>query len=242
MPRQFDVIFLGRSKGKKFAPPFEDNALGWFFEEEWDKSLNAEWVIFASQSINITRDFLNNLADTIASYPMIDALAPKIRSADSQFHRPLIYSKYKGFVEIKDTSQNRFVAAPHPCLGVFSSRIIQRTGLLDNKLPLELKLADYTLRMMHAGGRMFYVPYLVVESKEQIPSAHKLLKSGMSKKSTMQTIYKNSGPLGALCYGIFHPLTFFSLFANLHNLKKKHKAATSLSKWTDQLKKEVSKE
>jgi hypothetical protein len=179
--RQFDVFVFSESFDEsdeqhqnKIQPPFTDAELGWFFTNDWNKHLNeieGEWVVFAHPSIQIDRNFLNNVADVTDSFPMVDAFAPRIRPPRSNTNKRKFFSgrilkrplKGSGFVEIDEDAPMRYVASPHPYLAIFSRRIIQRTGGFDTTLPPNARLADYTLRMMHAGGKMFSVPYLVAQ-------------------------------------------------------------------------------
>ncbi len=188
--RQFDVFVFSECFDEsdelhrnKIQPPFTDAELGWFFTNDWNKHLNeieGEWVIFAHPGIKIDREFLNNVADVTDSFPMVDAFAPRIRiEQSSSSHAKRFLSGYllkrplkgSGFVEIDENSPMRYVAAPHPHLAVFSRRIIQRTGGFDTTLPENARLADYTLRMMHAGGKMFSVPYLVAQAENSIANS-----------------------------------------------------------------------
>ena len=194
--RQFDVFVFDESFDEsdeqhrnQIQPPFTDAELGWFFTNDWNKHLNeieGEWVVFAHPSIKIDREFLNSLADVTDSFPMVDAFAPRIRvethvhtapsSTKQNTDKRRFFSgsllkraaKGSGFVEIGENTPMCYVAAPHPYLAVFSRRIIQRTGGFDTTLPASARLADYTLRMMHAGGKMFSVPYLVAQASNSI--------------------------------------------------------------------------
>lgn len=205
--RQFDVFVFSESFDEsdelhrnKIQPPFTDAELGWFFTNDWNKHLNeieGEWVVFAHPGIKIDREFLNNVADVTDSFPMVDAFAPRIRIEQSSsshakkflggylLKRPL---KGSGFVEIDENSPMRYVAAPHPHLAVFSRRIIQRTGGFDTTLPANARLADYTLRMMHAGGKMFSVPNLVAQAENSLANSEMPhLPSGTAQESQQGT-------------------------------------------------------
>lgn len=189
--RQFDVFVFSESFDEsdeqhrnRIQPPFTDAELGWFFTNDWNKHLNeieGEWVVFAHPGIKIDRDFLNKVADVTDSFPMVDAFAPRIRIEQSRsphakrflsgylLKRPL---KGSGLVEIDENAPMRYVAAPPPYLAIFSRRIIQRTGGFDTTLPANARLADFTLRMMHAGGKMFSVPYLVAQAENSIANSN----------------------------------------------------------------------
>ena len=205
--RQFDVFVFSESFDEsdelhrnKIQPPFTDAELGWFFTNDWNKHLNeieGEWVVFAHPCIKIDREFLNNVADVTDSFPMVDAFAPRIRIEQScSSHAKRFLSGYllkrplkgSGFVEIDENSPMRYVAAPHPYLAVFSRRIIQRTGGFDTTLPANARLADYTLRMMHAGGKMFSVPYLVAQAESSLANSEMPhLPSGTAQESQQGT-------------------------------------------------------
>ena len=291
--RQFDVFVFGESFDEsdeqhrnKIQPPFTDAELGWFFTNDWNKHLNeieGEWVVFAHPSIKIDREFLNSLADVTDSFPMVDAFAPRIRvethvhtapsstkqntdkrrfSSGSLLKRA---AKGSGFVEIGENTPMCYVAAPHPYLAVFSRRIIQRTGGFDTTLPANARLADYTLRMMHAGGKMFSVPYLVAQagysianSNEQYSQSRTTQELNESKppekvtrnapdlarcapdlKSTAIILSKAFGFEASLPYAIRHPSVIPTLLSNRKERKEKRKAATLLSKLTKEYLAEV---
>ena len=271
--RQFDVFVFSESFDEsdeqhrnKIQPPFTDAELGWFFTNDWNKHLNeieGEWVVFAHPSIKIDREFLNNVADVTDSFPMVDAFAPRIRtqshnspesptSADKRkflsgylLKRPL---KGSGFVEIDENAPMRYVAAPHPHLAVFSRRIIQRTGGFDTTLPENARLADYTLRMMHAGGKMFSVPYLVAQATNDDAEA---IAGNISKEnaydlagmldlnSTAIILSKAFGLEASLPFALHHPSVIPTLLRNRKERKQKREAATLLSKLKADFLKEV---
>ena len=235
--RQFDV-FVFENEGPQFdqwKPSFEDPALGWFHDSDWNRplqGLEAEWIIFTHPSVNIERDFLNNLAQVTDSFPMVDAFAPRLKQAGHFFGGQLVNTT-KGFSPISEESPMRFVAAPHPLIGIFSRRIIQRTGIFDLDLPPQLRLLDYALRMAHAGGKMFSVPYLVTTAKGNVEND--LCKDTVAM---WQIIYKNLPILNLLAYSLRHPTTIFQFF-NTNKLKIKQEKATSLSKLTAEYLKEI---
>ena len=222
--RQFDVFVFNENydetQGNLPQPPFTDPELGWFFTRDWNKHLDeieGEWVVFAHPSIKIDRNFLNNVAEVTDSFPMVDAFAPRIRTNNGKFLGGYLLrpsSKGSGFIEIDENAPLRYVAAPHPYLGIFSRRIIQRTGGFDTTLPENARLADFTLRMMHAGGKMFSVPYLVILSKA-------------------------FGAEASVPFALHHPSVIPTLLRNRKQRKKKRKAATLLSKLKADFLKEV---
>ena len=244
--RQFDVFVFDENfdetQGKIPQPPFTDPELGWFFTNDWNKHLNeieGEWVIFAHPSIKIDREFLNNVAEVTDSFPMVDAFAPRIRTDKRKFLGGFILRnaiKGSGFVEIDENAPMRYVAAPHPYLAIYSRRIIQRTGGFDTALPENARLADFTLRMMHAGGKMFSVPYLVaqattVEAEEAATTS--------DIKATSLILSKSFGLEAAVPFAIHHPSVIPTLLSNRKERKEKRKAAILLSKLRNDFVKEV---
>lgn len=159
--RQFDVLVWG----SPYEPPFTDKALGWFFGNDLNAGLaksEAEWIVFAHDSVLIDRNFLNSLAECISGYPMVDAFAPRIKIPESKsFISGYRLDKRTGLSMLDENEKMRFVATPFPYIAAFSRRIVQRTGALDTALPVEFQIADMSLRMLHAGGKMFSIPYLV---------------------------------------------------------------------------------
>jgi hypothetical protein len=244
--RQFDVFVFDEnfdeSQGKLPQPPFTDPELGWFFTNDWNKHLDeieGEWVVFAHPSIKIDRDFLNNIAEVSDSFPMVDAFAPRIRTDKGNFLGGYLLkpaSKGSGFVEIDESAPLRYVAAPHPYLGIFSRRIIQRTGGFDTTLPEYARLADFTLRMMHAGGKMFSVPYLVAQATNaEVETAAEM----RDFKSMAVILSKAFGAEASVPFALHHPSVIPTLLRNRKQRKEKRKAATLLSKLKAEFLKEV---
>ncbi|SOD11345.1 hypothetical protein SAMN06298224_0123 [Fibrobacter sp. UWB16] len=256
--RQFDVFVFDenydKAQGKLPQPPFTDPELGWFFTSDWNKHLDeieGEWVIFAHPSIKINRNFLNNVAEVTDSFPMVDAFAPRIRTDKGNFLGGYLLkpaAKGSGFVEIDENAPLRYVAAPHPFLAVFSRRIIQRTGGFDTTLPEYARLADFTLRMMHAGGKMFSVPYLVAQATNE--EAETVVSNASSEKacglmgvrdlkSTVIVLSKAFGTEASVPFALHHPSVILTLLSNRKQRKEKRKAATLLSKLKADFLKEV---
>lgn len=256
--RQFDVFVFDEnfdeSQGKLPQPPFTDPELGWFFTNDWNKHLNeieGEWVVFAHPSIRIDRQFLNNVAEVTDGFPMVDAFAPRIRTDKENFlggYLLMPAAKGSGFVEIDENAPLRYVAAPHPFLAVFSRRIIQRTGGFDTTLPEYARLADFTLRMMHAGGKMFSVPYLVAQATNE--EAETVVSNASSEKacclmgvrdlkSIAIILSKTFGAEASVPFALHHPSVIPTLLRNRKQRKEKRKAATLLSKLKADFLKEV---
>ena len=244
--RQFDVFVFDENfdetQGNLPQPPFTDPELGWFFTNDWNKYLDeieGEWVVFAHPSIKIDRDFLNNVAEVSDSFPMVDAFAPRIRTDKGNFLGGYLLkpaSKGSGFVEIDESAPLRYVAAPHPYLGIFSRRIIQRTGGFDTTLPEYARLADFTLRMMHAGGKMFSVPYLVAQATNaEVETAAEM----RDFKSMAVILSKAFGAEASVPFALHHPSVIPTLLRNRKQRKEKRKAATLLSKLKAEFLKEV---
>ena len=239
--RQFDVIVLEENSPQfdNWTPPFEDPALGWSHDSDWNRplqSIDAEWVVIAQPAVTIDRDFLNNLAEVIEGFPMADAFAPRVKN-NGHFYGGLLLNKSKGFAPISENEKMRFVAAPNPMIAVFSSRIIQRTGLFDLDLPPEYRLIDYTLRMAHAGGKMFSVPYLVARTSQLTDE------SSLNQVGPLWEIYYKSLPVGLLSAFTFRHLTMLPKFLGFDKGKKrrqfKRDKATSLSKLSAEYLKDI---
>ena len=270
--RQFDVFVFDENydetQGKIPQPPFTDPELGWFFTNDWNKHLDeieGEWVVFAHPCIKIDCDFLINVAEVTDGFPRVDAFAPRIRTNKRKFLGGYLLrkaSKGSGFIAIDENAPMRYVAAPHPYLGIYSRRIIQRTGGFDLTLPHTARLADFTLRMMHAGGKMFSVPYLVAQAinddavintgenahesdignaPESIASrtAPNLAECAPDLKATALILSKAFGIEASLPFALHHPSVIPSLLHNRRALKEKRKAATTLSKLKADFLKEV---
>jgi hypothetical protein len=251
--RQFDVFVFDENfdetQGQIPQPPFTDPELGWFFTNDWNKHINeieGEWVVFAHPCIKIDREFLNNVAEVTDGFPMVDAFAPRIRTNNGNFLGGYLLkrrTKGSGLVEIDENSPMRYVAAPHPLLGIYSRRIIQRTGGFDTSLPASARLADFTLRMMHAGGKMFSVPYLVAQATNDVAeNAAKALgheADAQELKATALILSKAFGIEASLPFAIYHPSVIPTLMRNRQSRKEKRKAATLLSKLKAEFLKEV---
>ena len=72
--RQFDVIVLEENSPQfdNWTPPFEDPALGWLHDYDWNRplqSIDAEWVVITQPAVKIDREFLNNLAEVTEGFP-----------------------------------------------------------------------------------------------------------------------------------------------------------------------------
>ena len=247
--RQFDVIVLeeNASPSDKWIPPFEDPALGWFRNSDWNQSLqsiDAEWVVFAYPAAKIDRDFLNNLAEVIEGFPMVDAFAPRLKF-EGHFYGGLLLNGAKGLAPISENEKMRYVAASNPLIAVFSSRIIQRTGQFDMELPPEFRLMDYALRMAHAGGKMFSVPYLVTTLESDSASlVNGLYLKDKNTVAPLWEIYYKTLPISFLIGFTFRHLTTIPKFLGFDKNKKrrqfKRDKATALSKFSEKYRKEIS--
>ena len=233
--RQFDVLVWGAqadSNSKPHEPPFTDKALGWFFGNDLNASLaksEAEWIVIAHESVVVDRDFLNNLAECISGYPMVDAFAPRIKSHESKsFISGYQLNRHTGLSMLDENAKMRFVATPFPYIAAFSRRIVQRTGALDTFLPTELQIADLSLRMLHAGGRMFSIPYLVAESTNDVSISINILQS---PRELAYTLTKAFGVLKNLPYLARHPKATYFIWKVRKELFEKRDKATLLSKF-----------
>ena len=245
--RQFDVFVWDEPQESLDAgqqPPFTDPALGWFFTDNFNDKLNesdAEWIVFANRSVKIDREFLNSLAENISAFPMVDAFAPRLRYTESdkksaKFIGGFKLHKAKGIEPIEEDAPLRYVASPRPELAVFSRRIVQRTGAFDTSLPMPAQILDYALRMLHAGGRCFSVPYLVAElqglpmnfsseNREALPHIASALAKSLGIKAAR--------------FVATHPSVIVSLWKNRKSLQEKRDKATLLSKLVPDVLKEL---
>ncbi len=248
--RQFDVFVWGEPQEFSDADrqsPFTDQALGWFFTNNFNDKLNesdAEWIVFAYRSVKIDREFLNNLAENISAFPMVDAFAPRLRytieesegKKSAKFIGGFKLHKSKGIEPIEEDAPLRYVASPRPEIAVFSRRIVQRTGAFDTSLSIPAQILDYALRMLHAGGRCFSVPYLVAElqghlmdfsseNKEALPH----IGCALSKSLGIKTAW----------FILAHPDLVATLWKNRKSLQEKRDKATLLSKLVPDVLKEL---
>ena len=221
--RQFDVFVWG----DRMAPPFTDKALGWFSTDRFNEQLldsDAEWIVFAHSSIQIDRKFLNDLAETISSFPMVDAFAPRIHDTTTgKFLSGFRFDKRTGIAMLEENAPLRYVAAPHPYLAAFSRRIVQRTGRFDDELSTEEQLADYSFRMLHAGGSMFSVPYLVTSGTAAGTPYGNI-------NDLAYAIVKSFGLWKSRRFLLQHAGCIHHLWANRRALQEKREKATLLSK------------
>lgn len=248
--RQFDVFVW--SEPQEFSdadqqPPFTDPALGWFFTNDFNDKLNesdAEWIVFANRSVKINREFLNSLAENISAFPMVDAFAPRLRYtlAESDGKKFVKFAggfrlhKSKGIEPIEEDTPLRYVASPRPEIAVFSRRIVQRTGAFDTSLPVPAQILDYALRMLHAGGRCFSVPYLVAEL-QGLPMDF----SSENREVLPHIAYALSKSLGIKVarFILAHPSLVATLWKNRKSLQEKRDKATLLSKLVPEVLKEL---
>ncbi len=236
--RQFDVFVWGSPDITEPQPPFTDPALGWFFTDSFNERLNesdAEWIVFANRSVKIDREFLNSLAENISAFPMVDAFAPRLRYASIEdgdkksvkFVGGFKLHKSKGIEPIEEDAPLRYVACPRPEIAVFSRRIVQRTGAFDASLPIPEQILDYALRMYHAGGKCFSVPYLVA-GLQGIPMDF----SSENRECLPHIAYALSKSLGIKTarFVATHPSVIASLWKNRKSLQEKRDKAILLSK------------
>lgn len=240
--RQFDVIvwdYPQNDDSKNIEPPFTDRDLGWFFGNDLNKSLDesdAEWLVFAHSSVNIDRNFLNDLAQAISGFPMVDAFAPKVNLNNGQFASGYVIHKRNGLQEIPQDAPLRFVAAPTPYVVAFSRRIVQRTGHLDmDRTPL-FAIMDLALRMLHTGGKMFSVPYLVASLKTTTELDP--LRKDCAKELGV-TLFKTFGFFGSFGYLMTHLGALHELYRDRKALNQKRESAILLSKFKPGYRKQI---
>ena len=222
-------------------PPFTDKALGWFYGNDLNSNVEnseAEWLVFVHRSITIDRQFLNELAECISGYPMVDAFAPRIHDVQSgKFLSGYALDKKYGLAMLEENAKMRFVAAPHPYIAAFSRRIVQRTGRLDDALAPSVQLADYALRMLHAGGKMFSVPYLVVNTQDASTpgkNSEKPQAELQAKNDLAYALVKSFGIPQNIRFLARNPKAFYFIWKNRKELFEKRDKATLLSKFNKQ--------
>ena len=234
--RQFDVFVWG--SGTTQDPPFTDNALGWFYGDDLNSNLEnseAEWIVFAHKSIAIDRQFLNDLAECTSGFPMVDAFAPRIHNRQSgRFLSGYALDKKTGIKMLDENAKMRFVAAPNTLLAVFSRRIVQRTGRLDDTLTKSAMFADFAFRMLHAGGKMFSVPYLVANISSDVPESPEIPDPHTKQKAKGDLAYalvKSFGIPRNIRFLARNPAAFYFIWKNRKELFEKRDKATLLSKF-----------
>ena len=239
--RQFDVFVWGfdtkqdsNSASIEWEAPFTDSALAWFPTNDFNGKLNeseAEWIVFAHRSMLIDRKFLNDLAESIGAYPMVDAFAPRIHDlATRRFLSGYTLDKKFGFSMIDENAKMRYVAAPHPLISAFSRRIVQRIGRFDDFLSHEAQFADFALRMLHADGKMFSVPYLVCNS-DNVSTNDSAERPAISNRSEQAyVLYKAFGFWQNTPFLVRNAGTIHHLWANRKSLSEKREKAILLSK------------
>lgn len=235
--RQFDVLVWGFENEpgdtiQPSSPPFTDDALGWFFGNDLNANLlksEAEWIVFAHKSVTIDRQFLNDLAECTSGFPMVDAFAPRVKDATSRsFHSGFTLDSRKGLSMLDENAKMRFVAAPHPLIAAYSRRIVQRTGAMDADLSPKVQMVDFALRMLHAGGKMFSVPYLVASTFGTADDT--LYKDGESVDDFAFSMFKSLGLGKNLGFLLRHPGTWRGLWKRRKSLDEKRNKAILLSK------------
>lgn len=241
--RQFDVLVWGPQANCtdiQHEPPFTDRALGWFFGNDLNASLaksEAEWILLAHESIVVDRAFLNNLAECISGYPMVDALAPRVKiPGTNSFISGMRLDKRTGLSMLDENAKMRFVASPFPYIAAFSRRIIQRTGALDAQLPIEFQIVDLSLRMLHAGGKMFSVPYLVAMATNDCSIPVDILQR---PRELAYTLTKAFGTFQNIRYLSSHPKAAYFVWKTRKELTAKREKAILLSKLNREFLKEL---
>lgn len=242
--KQFDVIVWSHEENPQFPsePPFTDPALGWFFGNDINASIQeseAEWIVFAHASAKVDRTFLNDLAQAIESFPMVDAFAPRIATGkDGKFLAGYLRSGHKGFSMIPDDSKLRYVAAPTPYVAAFSRRIVRLTGGFDRSLSTAMGLVDFSLRMLHAGGKMFSIPYLCIGCES--PNELLLPTANTNSKELGITLFKTFGFFGSFSFLLTHPGSIRPLWNNRKEINERRNSAILLSKLKADYIKEIS--
>lgn len=237
MARQFDVFI---NAGEELEAPFTDRALGWFFTKNPNEKMaesTAEWVIFASAGVEISRELLNHLADAAATFTNVDSFAPSVLFGSGGASRGAVYDKAKGFAELAGAIQPRFAAITSEHFGMFSRRILQRTGGFDETLPECARLADTSLRTLHAGGKTLSLPGIEVASK--IPQDSPWFTKKENRTAVASVIYKALGWGPTLNFLARHPGAVPAFQGRLQELRKKREMVTDSSKLGRETLKEI---
>ena len=102
---------------------------------------------------------------------------------------------------------------------------MQRTGRLDDTLTQSTMFADFAFRMLHAGGKMFSVPYLVANTTGNL--------SETGTKATKHFAYalvKSFGILHNLRFLVKNPKVSYFIWKKRKEIFEKRDKATLLSK------------
>lgn len=228
MARQFDVFILS---GEQLEQPFTDKALGWFCTKKPNGKMaesTAEWVIFASAGVKISRPLLDDLADAAATFTNVDSFAPTVFFENGTASTGAVYDKASGFSELKGETQPKFAAITSEHFGMFSRRILQRTGGFDETLPEAARLADLSLRTLHAGGKTLTLPGIEVAST--IAECAPWFAQKGNRTALASILYKALGWGPALNYLARHPGTVPAFQSGLSQLRRKREMVTDSSK------------
>lgn len=241
MQKQFDIIVLSK---ENFQPPIEDDALGWFFAENFSESLaaiDAEWIILCHADTCITREFLNRTADVCAEFPFADAIAPRICTAGNPepFSSGLLIDKKFNLQE--EFRQNpraeiRQVASLSPFCGIYSARLLQALGGFDTDIQTDLKFFDLGLRALHLGANLFTMPKLSVEI------SHRINPEPTDNKELARIYYKDADMMRFLRFTFWHPSTLNAIWGKRKGLDEKSLKVTEISKLSSEKWKSVSAE
>jgi len=242
--KQFDVIvWSDRDKGDTITPPFTDPALGWFYGNDINESIEkseAEWIVFAHESVKVDRPFLNELAQSIECFPMVDAFAPRVATGKgNSFWAGYLLNGRKGLAMIPDDAKLRYVAAPCPYVAAFSRRIVRLTGGFDRDLSIRMALLDFSFRMLHAGGKMFSIPYLCAALASG-PDESILPTAKQNAPELSVTLFKTFGFFAAFPFMATHLGSVGPLWKNRRKICEKRNSAILLSILKSDYTKEIS--
>ena len=134
----------------------------------------------------------------------------------------------KGLCMLDENAKMRFVAAPHLLISAYSRRIVQRTGAMDANLSKKAQAIDYALRMLHAGGKMFSLPYLVASTSESIDDS--LFNDKESLNDFAYALFKSLGLWKNRRFLLRHFGTLKALWKRRKELEEKRNKAILLSK------------
>lgn len=240
MLHQFNILVLS----KKAVPAIEDPALGWLFANDFSEvaeALDAEWTVIAKPEVQITREFLNAVADFCQEFPFADAFSPRIfqKSTGKVFSSGLLMDFRRGLDAEFRTNEKveiRPVAAASPECGIYSTRLLRALRGFDPELLTDARFLDLGLRALHLGANLFAAPHISVRS--EVPPKPS---EGNFLAELGRVYYKDLDILKFFRFAIHHPTALGALFKNRKELDKKSLEVTELSRFTDEMFQKVSR-
>lgn len=234
MRRQFDFLILSE-KPNGFAPPVEDDALGYFFARDFRSvlpQLDAEWTILSKPEVLPTRNFLDATADLTSGFPYADAFAPRILAEGKTVSSGYLLDSKRGLVgefSAGGEGEMRNVASLSPLCGIYSTRLLHALEGFDGDFETDARFFDLGLRALHLGANLFSVPHLTIEAGKNF------LPDFFSPRELARAYYKDLDIIRFLKFTLRHPGTAFSIFRGKKILDEKSLRATELSKLSPEM-------